>query len=90
MSRNLTPAQIDQAIQVLKSKDGEYATRSREGDGFGSRGGQLYRVSFQEDQRQEYPMSESDLRQGLGRIDLDDNTDRYTIGALSQMGLDVS
>ncbi len=90
MARNLTPAQIDQVIHVLKEKDGEYVSRSQSGDGFGSRGGQLYRVSVENTDRQEYPVSEGDLRTALGNIDLDNNADRYTIGALEQMGVQTS
>ena len=90
MSRNLTPAQIDQAIRILTSKDGEYVSRSRSGDGFGSRGGQLYRVSVEENDREEYPVSEADLRTALGALDLDNNVERYAIGALQQMGIDVT
>lgn len=90
MARRLTPAQIDQVIAVLRSKDDhDFISRGRGGSGFGHRAGQLYTVWVEELERQESPVTEAELRRVLGDIDFDDYSHRYDAWAVQSMGIDI-
>lgn len=85
----MTQAQIDQALQLMLAKDVEAISRSRAGDGFRSRGGQLYKVYFEDFSEDESPLSEAQMRSYLAEIDLDNFSERYVVAALQILGVDV-
>jgi hypothetical protein len=90
MARALTTQEIDAVIAVLRSKeDHDFIARGRGGSGFGHRRGQLYAIYVEDFEREEFPLTENELRERLARIDLDDYSQRYDIWAIQQMGIPV-
>jgi hypothetical protein len=89
MPRHLTAAEIDDALRLLRAKDTEVIARGRGGDGFAHRAGQLYTVYVEENDQQDTPMSEEQLRAFLAELDLDDYSNRYWVSALNQLGLSI-